>query len=139
MKIKKEYLLLIASIVWLFAGYNILHIGLELYQDYTTIINVLLSILVFAIFWFMIFSKLTKKHTIRIKNYLEEKQFILKFFDKKSFMIMAFMIVFGLSIRNFHLMPDVCIAVFYTGLGSALFLAGVVFCFNYFQDRYYTK
>lgn len=62
-----------------------------------------------------------------------ELQFFYKFFDLKSFLIMVFMISFGVIIRTFHLLPERFIAVFYTGLGAALFLAGVLFGWNYFK------
>ncbi|HRM91401.1 MAG TPA: DUF2871 domain-containing protein, partial [Thomasclavelia ramosa] len=60
MKVKKHNLLLIASIVWLIAGFNILKIGIETYVGYTKLLNFFLSIIVFIIFWFAIFYKLTK-------------------------------------------------------------------------------
>ena len=81
----------------------------------------------------MIFKKLVFKHTNRIKEFKKEFQFFLNFFDKKSFIIMASMITFGVLIRTLHLAPDVFIAVFYSGLGSALFLAGILFGYNYFK------
>lgn len=81
----------------------------------------------------MIFKKLVFKHTNRIKEFKEEFQFFLNFFDKKSFIIMASMITLGVLIRTLHLAPDVFIAVFYSGLGSALFLAGILFGYNYFK------
>lgn len=132
MKVKKHHLLFFACIVWMIAGFNVLKIGIESYNEYRTILNYGLTILVFLIFWFMVFYKLTVKHTTRIQGYEEEKQFFYKFFDLKSFFIMAFMISFGIIIRTFHLLPERFIAVFYTGLGAALFLAGVLFGFNYF-------
>lgn len=135
MMVKKGTLLLLASVVWLIAGFNVLKIGIETYANYLSVINFLLSILVFLIFWFMVFHKLTIKHTQRICNYTKDRQFILNFFDLKSFLIMAFMISDGLIIRKFSLLPDRFIAVFYTGLGSALFLAGVLFGYNYFERR----
>ena len=57
MKVKKHNLLLIASIVWLIAGFNILKIGIETYVGYTKLLNFFLSIIVFIIFWFAIFYK----------------------------------------------------------------------------------
>jgi hypothetical protein len=135
MMVKKGTLLLLASIVWLIAGFNVLKIGIETYANYLSVINFLLSVLVFLIFWFMVFHKLTIKHTKRICNYTNERQFFLNFFDLKSFLIMAVMITGGLLIRKFSLLPDRFIAVFYTGLGSALFLAGVLFGYNYFERR----
>ncbi|MBS5793580.1 MAG: hypothetical protein KIC92_02325 [Clostridiales bacterium] len=133
MKVKKHTLLLIASLVWLIAGFNVLNIGIVTYKNYVTILNIILSLFVFSIFWFMIFKKLVFKHTNRIKEFKEEFQFFLNFFDKKSFIIMASMITLGVLIRTLHLAPDVFIAVFYSGLGSALFLAGILFGYNYFK------
>lgn len=135
MMVKKLTLLLLASVVWLIAGFNVLKIGIETYANYLSVINFLLSVLVFLIFWFMVFHKLTIKHTERISNYTKDRQFILNFFDLKSFLIMAVMITGGLLIRKFSLLPDRFIAAFYTGLGSALFLAGVFFGYNYFERR----
>ena len=132
MKVKKHHLLFFACVVWMIAGFNVLKIGIESYNEYRTILNYGLTILVFLVFWFMVFYKLTVKHTTRIQGYEEEKQFFYKFFDLKSFFIMAFMISFGVIIRTFHLLPERFIAVFYTGLGAALFLAGVLFGVNYF-------
>lgn len=133
MKVKKRTLLLIASIVWLIAGFNILNIGITTYKGYLSIINIIFSLIVFSVFWFLIFSRLVLKHTKRIKNFEEEPQFFLNFFDKKSFIIMVFMITLGVLIRKLHLAPDVFIAVFYSGLGSSLFLAGILFGYNYFK------
>lgn len=133
MKVKKHTLLLIASIVWIIAGFNILKIGIETYKPYLSILNFSLSLSVFLIFWFMIFKNLVFKHTNRISNFTEDFHFFLKFFDKKSFIIMFFMIFFGISLRKFHLAPDIFIAVFYTGLGFALFLAGILFLINYIK------
>lgn len=133
--IKKINLLLLASLVWLVAGFNVLKIGIETYTGYVTFFNLFLSVLVFVTFWFMIFSKLVTKHTLRIDHYDEEKQFFLKFFDVKSFLIMAVMIIGGVTIRTFHLLPNRFIAVFYTGLGTALFLAGVLFGINFFKAK----
>ena len=95
----------------------------------------LLSALVFAVFWSMVFYKLVIRHTDRIQNYEDELQFFWHFFDKKSFLIMAFMMTFGIGLRASHFAPDVFIAVFYSGLGMALFLAGVLFGVHYFQQE----
>ena len=74
MKIKKQNLLLLASLVWMIAGFNVLRIGIETYAEYQTVINYIVTIIVFLLFWFMVFYKLTNKHTIRIQGYEEEKQ-----------------------------------------------------------------
>ena len=135
MKIRKKNLLLLAGMIWSLAGFNILRFGVSSYQDYLTAINILISCVIFAVFWFLVFGRLVRKHTGRIIHYEEEMQFFLKFFDGKSFCIMAFMMIFGISIRSFNLAPDVFIAVFYTGLGTALFGAGLLFGRNYYKYK----
>lgn len=99
MKVKKRTLLILASIVWLIAGFNIIRIGILSYTGHVTVVNILLSALVFAVFWSMVFYKLVIRHTDRIQNYEDELQFFWHFFDKKSFLIMAFMMTFGIGLR----------------------------------------
>lgn len=131
MKVKRNTLLLIACLVWCAAGFNIFRIGFLAYRSYISIWNLLLSGVVFAVFQKFIFGKLVKKHSERITNYPEERQFFLKFFDVKSFIIMAVMMAGGIGIRMSGLAPERFIAVFYSGLGASLFLAGILFGLNY--------
>lgn len=130
--VKNNTLLLIACLVWTAAGFNILRIGIIEYPQYVSVINFLLSAAVFLVFWFFIFGKLVKKHTVRIDGYGETKQLFIKFFDIRSFIIMAVMMTGGILLRTLHLVPNVFIAFFYTGLGAALLLAGLMFGKNFF-------
>ncbi|MEO2190385.1 hypothetical protein [[Clostridium] innocuum] len=129
--VKRRTLLLIAGVVWTIAGFNILKIGIMSYVGYVHILNLVCSSIIFLMFWVFIFNKLVVKHTTRIAGYEEEKKYFWNFFDISSFIIMAFMITVGVSIRSFNLLPNVIIAVFYTGLGLALFGAGIKFMKNY--------
>ncbi len=131
MKVKRSTLLLIACLVWGAAGFNILRIGIEAYKPYITVINILLSGVVFAVFQIFIFGKLVKKHTARIHGYTEERVFFLKFFDVKSFVIMAVMMTGGIWLRSSGAASDRFIAVFYSGLGASLMLAGIRFGYAY--------
>lgn len=133
-QVKKQNLLIIAALVWVAAGANILHIGLEAYAEgYVTTLNEVLSVAVGLVFWFGTFYKLTKKHTQRITNYEEQHQYFWHFFDLKSFIIMAIMMTGGIALRVSGIAPSVFIAIFYTGLGSALALAGILFARNRMQ------
>ncbi len=131
MKVKRNTLLLLACLVWSAAGFNILRIGLMSYPSYLTVLNCLLSVLVFAVFQRFVFGKLVKKHTARINAYLEERHFFLKFFDGKSFAIMAVMMTGGIGLRASGFAPERFIAVFSTGLGASLLVAGLLFGRNY--------
>lgn len=131
MKVKRNTLLLLACLVWGAAGFNILRIGLAAYPAYRSALNCLLSILVFSVFQIFIFGRLVKKHSARIGAYLEERHFFWKFFDGKSFAIMAVMMTGGIGLRSSGLAPERFIAVFYTGLGASLLLAGLLFGRNF--------
>ena len=126
-KVKRYTLLLLACLVWSAAGFNILRIGATTYPSYLSAVNLLMSALDFAVFQKFVYGKLVKKHTKRIKSYMEERQFFWKFFDGRSFAVMAVMMTGGIGLRASGLAPERFIAVFYTGLGAALLLAGLLF------------
>lgn len=128
MRVKRNTLLLLACLVWGAAGFNILRIGAAAYPGRLSAMNILLSALVFTVFQLFIFGRLVKKHSARIAAYREERQFFLKFFDVKSFVIMAVMMGGGIGLRRSGL---AFIAVFYTGLGAALLLSGLLFGRNF--------
>ena len=132
--VKNKFLLLIAAVVWLIAGYNVLRIGWIAYINYIKLFDILISVVIFCLFWFLVFHKLVLKHTKRIQSFLEPKQYAWKFFDRKSFFIMFFMITFGIAIRSFQLLPEEIIAIFYSGLGAALFLAGIQFFHSFLVE-----
>lgn len=135
MKVNKKTLLLIACFVWGVAGFNVLRIGVLAYPSHLSFLNLILSVIVFSLFQYFIFGRLVKKHTRRILNYTDTYQFFLKFFDVKSFCIMAFMISGGIWLRASGIVPERFIAVFYSGLGASLFLAGILFGKNYLKER----
>lgn len=131
MKVRRNTLLLLACLVWSAAGFNILRIGLMAYPSYRSTLNFLFSALVFVAFQKFVFGPLVKKHTARIHSYREERHFFLKFFDGKAFAIMAVMMTGGIGLRVSGLASERFIAVFYTGLGASLLLAGLLFGRNF--------
>ncbi len=131
-KVKKQTLLLIAGIVWLFAGLNVARLGVLSYGLISpSWLTYLLSLLVFAAFGGM-FVAMSSKHTARILAYESTRPF-WNFFDTKSYLIMAFMMSAGIGLRAANVLPQVFVAFFYTGLGCALMGAGVVFVKNYLR------
>ena len=130
--VKKRTLLAVAGCVWMLAGINVARLGILSYREISpvSVIHILLSILVFVAFGLM-FYKMSIKHTKRIKGYKEEFRPIWHFFDIKAYCIMAVMMGGGIWLRSSGLVPDVFIAVFYTGLGCALTLAGILFWVMY--------
>lgn len=125
--VKKRTLLAIAGCVWLIAGFNVARLGVLSYMNIeVTFVNILISLAVLCAFGLM-FYKMSMKHTRRIKGYAEPTRPFWNFFDLKAYCIMAFMMGGGIWLRYSGLVPEVFIAVFYTGLGCALAGAGVLF------------
>ena len=131
--VKKNTLLLIAGIVWAIAGFNIVRIGVIAYRGNFIWWRALVSVAVYGAFQLLVFGKMVGKHTERILNYDEERQNFFRFFDARGYSIMAFMMTFGIGLRVSGVVPDVYIAVFYTGLGASLLTAGVLFLVNYIR------
>lgn len=134
--VKKRTLLAVAGCVWLAAGFNVARLGLLSYRKLPqiTAAHILLSLAVFCAFGFMFF-KMSMKHTRRIKGYRETWRPVWHFFDLKAYCIMAVMMGGGIWLRSSGLVPDVFVAVFYTGLGCALALAGVLFWIMFFAYK----
>ena len=99
LKVKKSTLLLVAGLVWLAAGVNILRIGVQAMLSCFRV-WLLVGAVVILIGFFLMFFKIVKKHTKRIMGYPEEKKSIFYFFDLKGYLLMAFMMGLGIALRE---------------------------------------
>ena len=134
MKIKKEKLLIVAGAVWALAGINILRIGITSYLQGSFLywMPFVSALILFCFLW--MFKRVVRKNTNRILSYSETVS-VFAFLDAKGYLLMAFMMGLGITLRAIDLLPTAFFAVFYTGLGTALTLAGVLFIRNYFKAR----
>lgn len=133
-EVSKRTLLIVAGIVWMIAGFNVVRLGIISYSliDIRWFLPIL-SVITF-VFFGMMFYKMTKKHGRRIMSY-EAYRPIWNFFDIKAYIIMTVMMGGGIGLRNAGVFPDIFVAFFYTGLGFALFLAGVCFIIMFFKEH----
>lgn len=133
--VKKQTLVLIAGIVWMAAGINILRIGIVAAVSVNWIWWMVLSMLaVFALFFGMFF-RIVKKHLKRIYGYDDAKKYcFLRFFDVKAYILMGIMMTGGILMRTLGWIPDRCTAMFYTGLGGGLTVAGILFLVEYIKN-----
>lgn len=130
--VTRKVLLFIAGAVWLLAGINILRIGISSWISLLPsagagkiILLALVCALILTGFFFM-FRKIVRKNTNRIRSY-GERTFLLKFMDTRGWLMMAFMMTLGIVLRSSGLLPDEFFAFFYTGLGTSLSIAGILF------------
>jgi hypothetical protein len=127
--VPKNRLVLIAGIVWVGAGAMVCLVGLplELRLAPGHLVLVPLAAVIFAAFDRLVFSRLVRKHTHRIRSQAEDRLPVWRFFNASSWAVMAVMMGGGMALRVSGVVPDWAIAFFYTGLGLALLLAGVRF------------
>lgn len=133
-RVSKRILLFITGLVWGFAGFRVFTLGFGDVMSHhgNLIITIIFAAVIFFVFFKFIFSKMFKKHTTRIVNSKLDKHCVFSFFDFKSYLIMGFMIFFGISVRNLGIFNPVYLGDFYMGLGAALFMAGVYFFVGFF-------
>lgn len=94
----------------------------------------LLSVLVFAGFYVM-FTGIIRKYTERIEAMPDPKTSIFKTFSVKGYIIIAFMITLGITLKRIPLVPDSFIAWFYCGLGPGLLSSGIRFIIRWWIFR----
>ncbi len=128
-RVPKNALMLIAGVVWCIAGTMVTVVGVPLLLRLEPVDPILLPLaaVIFAVFYVFVFSRLVRKHTMRIRAREEERLPVWHFFNASSWIVMFIMMGGGMALRLSHLFPDWFIAFFYTGLGIALFLCGVRF------------
>lgn len=129
LSIPKNYLMLIAGILWLIAGAMVMKVGLPILRQ--LILHgfwyLLFAVVTFLVFYIFIFSRLVEKHTNRIKSKKNNRLPFWEFFDLPSYVVMIIMMTGGMWLRSSNLIPDSFIGPFYSGLGFALFSCGVRF------------
>ncbi|MGL5353221.1 MAG: hypothetical protein ACRDA5_07830 [Clostridium sp.] len=128
-RVNKQILIIIGGLVWTIAGINVFKIG---YKDVSSsnMLGVVFSVIIFAVFFNFIFSKMAKKHLNRIDSKKGNKLCVFSFFDVKGYIIMAFMMTFGITLRSTGLINPNYLGLFYIGLGFALASGGLIFLIN---------
>ena len=128
LKIPTKYLLLVNGLLWTAIGTRILLIGIDYYGGLASLPwwYLLMSAIVFTGFWFM-FTGVVRRYAGRIMAMTEPRTSIFKTFSLKGYLIIAFMITLGITLKRIPQVPDSFIAWFYSGLGPGLLSAGIRF------------
>ena len=128
-KVRKIHLLAINGCLWTAIGSKIAATGVIHYlaapKDRIWWLAPL-SLLVFAGFYVM-FTGIVRKYAERIHNLPGPKESVFKTFGLKGYLIIAFMITLGISLKHIPGIPEPFFAWFYLGLGLGLLSAGVRF------------
>ena len=132
----RRYLLFIAAVVWTFAGGMLLYKGSTLFlQNYHFFwLRLISSVIGGAVFYILLFSKISFKHTRRIVNLENDNPCAFSFFDLKSYILMTIMITSGVLLRKSGLMAPEYLSILYITMGIPLFLSA--FRFYYYGIFY---
>ena len=136
-KVRKIHLLAINGLMWTAIGTKISITGISHYL--TTPTEKLwwmipLSVLVFAGFY-MMFTGIVRKYSERIHALTGPKEPIYKTFSLKVYLIIAFMITLGITLKYIPGIPESLFAWFYMGLGPGLLSAGIRFLIRWWKAK----
>jgi hypothetical protein len=118
-----------AALVWTFAGSMLLFRGILFFlnDNYLIWLRLTLSIIAGILFYRLLFSKISKRHTGRIAGMQLEKPCLFSFFNLKSYVLMTVMITAGITLRKSGIVPPGYLSVIYVTMGIPLFLSSFRF------------
>ena len=136
--VSKRTLLFIAAVAWTIAGGVLLFKGISILYTITrfTWLILVTSSIGGTLFYIILFSKISLKHTRRIMAMKIEKPCLFAFFSFKSYFLMTIMITSGILLRKSGILSPPYMAVIYITMGIPLFLSAFRF---YYYGIYYMK
>lgn len=126
--IKRQYSYFIAGAIWGIPGINIAVKGFRAYllmesSDIWWLVWITIAV---ALFFFIIFRKVSRRYTERIST-LPERVMIWQIFPPKGWILLLFMMGLGIALKYIPGIPMAFTASFYSGLGPMLVVAAVRF------------
>ena len=127
--VSKRYLLIVAALVWTFAG------GMLLYRGYTINrplplhwqVELSLCIVVGLLFFRLLFNRISAKHVLRIRNLPQEKPGLFSFFNLRSYIMMFSMIALGVTLRKSGVVDPESLSWMYVTMGIPLLMSSFRF------------
>jgi hypothetical protein len=137
-ELPRRYLLFIAAFAWTFAGSMLLYKGSTLFLDYRNFfwLRLICSVISGVVFYLLLFSKISFKHTKRIVNLKHNRPCLFSFFNLKSYILMTVMITSGILLRKSGLVAPEYLAILYITMGIPLFLSAFRF---YYYGIFYNE
>ena len=128
----RRNLLFIAAFVWTFAGGMLLTRGILMMgiDNEFLLTRVGLSIVGGALFYMILFSRISKKHVLRIIHLTNDRPCIFSFFNLRSYLMMIFMISFGVFLRKSGIVPPFYLSILYVTMGIPLFVSSLRFYYS---------
>ena len=126
--IRRAYSYVIAAAIWGIPGINIAIKGVKTYMlmNPDDLWWLMLITVAVSIFFFIIFSRVVRKYSERIAS-LPDRVMVWQIFPPKGWILLAFMMGLGMTLKHIPDVPMAFIASFYSGLGPMLIIAAMRF------------
>ena len=136
--LSKRSLLFIAAVVWTIAGGMLLFKGISLFLNFDHLlwVKTMISITAGTLFYLLLFSRISRKQTMRIRNLKYDDPCLFSFFNFRSYLLMTLMIMSGIILRKSGFLSPEYLSVLYVTMGIPLFLSSVRF---YYAGIYYNE
>ena len=133
-RIQKTYLLLVAAVVWTFAGGMLLYRGFSFLMDYPhfLVVKIAGSAIGGLIFFKLLFFKISGKHVLRIQNLPHDHPCLFSFFNLKSYLMMTIMITSGITLRKTGVISPEYLSLIYLMMGIPLLMSSFRFYYSFF-------
>jgi hypothetical protein len=131
--VPKRVLLLVAGIVWTFAGGMLFGKGSAwlLENGDRLLIRYSVAITAGLAFYLVLFSKISLKHVTRIRAIDIARPCIFSFFDFKGYVMMGSMIAGGIVLRSLNVIEPSILYNFYVFMGTPLLVSALRFYYSF--------
>jgi hypothetical protein len=135
-RVSKHYLILVAALVWTFAGGMLLFRGLIINNPLPAYwkVKLLSCIVAGLLFYRLLFDRISAKHVVRIKNLPQVRPVIFSFFNAKSYLMMFSMISLGITLRLTGLVSPEYLSLMYITMGIPLLMSSIRFYYTFFKS-----
>jgi len=135
-RVSKHYLLLVAAVVWTFAGGMLLFRGLTINNTLPAHweVKLLLCIVAGLLFFMLLFNRISANHVLRITNFPIKRPSIFSFFSLRSYLMMFLMISMGITLRKTGVVPPEYLSLMYVTMGIPLLMSSFRFYSSFFKS-----
>lgn len=128
-RVSKRYLLLVAALVWTFAGGMLLFRGYSLNSPLPVgwWLKLLACIVSGLLFFKLLFNRISAKHVHRIQNLPTERPVVFAFFNLRSYLMMFSMITLGVTLRKSGVVQPEYLSFMYITMGIPLLMSSFRF------------
>ena len=135
-RVSKHYLILVAALVWTFAGGMLLFRGLIINNPLPAHwkIKMLSCIVAGLLFFRLLFDRISAKHVLRIKNLPQVRPVIFSFFNTRSYLMMFSMISLGITLRLTGIVSPEYLSLMYITMGIPLLMSSIRFYSTFFKS-----